>query len=54
MAERFSESEKPFVINQLRILGHVNRDSGDVNNPNRDERGGVEPGLILTFLDQAF
>jgi len=32
----------------------VNRDSGDVNNPNRDERGGLEPGLILTFLDQAF
>jgi Tol biopolymer transport system component len=25
--------------------GDVNRDSGDVNNPNRDERGGLEPGL---------
>src|ERR1700733_15864413 len=34
--------------------GHVNRDSGDVNNPNRDEGGGLEPGLILTFLDRAF
>jgi hypothetical protein len=34
--------------------GDVNRDSGDVNNLNRDKRGGLEPGLILTFLDQAF
>jgi hypothetical protein len=37
-----------------RDSGHVNRDSGHVNNPNRDERGGLEPELILTFLDQAF
>jgi hypothetical protein len=27
--------------------GHVNRDSGDVNNPNRDEIGGLEPGLSI-------
>jgi hypothetical protein len=27
----------------VRIPGHVNKDSGDVNNPTRDERGGLEP-----------
>jgi hypothetical protein len=42
------------AMSQLRIPGRVNEIPGDVNNPNRDERGGLEPGLILTFLDQAF
>ena len=38
----------------IRIPGMWIKIPGDVNTPNRDERGGVEPGLILTFLDQAF
>ena len=39
---------------EYRFRGDVNRDSGDVNNQNRDERGGLEPGLILTFLRSSF
>ena len=33
----------------------MKRDSGDVKNPNRYmKRGGLEPGLILTFLVLSF
>ena len=28
---------------EYRFRGDVNKDSGHVNNPNRDERGGLEP-----------